>query len=140
LWPLPTKPENGGRVVSTVTNDPPKPGSAEPLEPQLGLHARSNDQNSQVYGPGKFVVTQAEMLEHDSHEACSSIESRTPVIKETPDNCDIDLYEPKPPKVLMENPNATPLELRSQIQLYATTEYVLLSVIASMHLGLLTFI
>lgn len=31
-------------------------------------------------------------------------------------------WVPKPPKVLMENPNATPLELRSQIQLYATNE------------------
>ncbi|CDO68138.1 hypothetical protein BN946_scf185003.g10 [Trametes cinnabarina] len=35
---------------------------------------------------------------------------------------DMDYWEPKPPKVLMEDPNATPLELRAQIQLYATTE------------------
>lgn len=34
-------------------------------------------------------------------------------------------WVPKPPKVLMEDPNTTPLELRSQIQLYATNEYVL---------------
>lgn len=31
-------------------------------------------------------------------------------------------WVPKPPKVLMEDPNATPLELLSQIQLYATNE------------------
>lgn len=31
-------------------------------------------------------------------------------------------WEPKPPKVLMENPLATPLELRAQIQIYATNE------------------
>lgn len=35
-----------------------------------------------------------------------------------------DSWEPKPPKVMMEDPNATPLELRSQIQHYATNEYV----------------
>ena len=31
-------------------------------------------------------------------------------------------WEPKPPKVLMDDPEAVPLELRSQIQLYATNE------------------
>ncbi|GJE84268.1 alpha/beta-hydrolase [Phanerochaete sordida] len=31
-------------------------------------------------------------------------------------------WEPKPPKVLMEDPNEQPLELRSQIQLYAMNE------------------
>lgn len=35
---------------------------------------------------------------------------------------DIDLWEPKPPKVRMDDPKAIPLELRSQIQLYATME------------------
>ena len=35
---------------------------------------------------------------------------------------DPDFWEPKPPKVLMNDPNARPLELRSQIQLYATNE------------------
>ncbi|KAH9844100.1 alpha/beta-hydrolase [Rhodofomes roseus] len=33
-----------------------------------------------------------------------------------------DFWEPKPPKVLMDDPHARPLELRSQIQLYATNE------------------
>lgn len=31
-------------------------------------------------------------------------------------------WEPKPPKVLMEDPDTTPLELLSQIQIYATNE------------------
>jgi hypothetical protein len=39
-----------------------------------------------------------------------------------PDLDDIDPLEPRPPKVLMKNPGHTPLELRSQIQHYATTE------------------
>lgn len=34
----------------------------------------------------------------------------------------IDAHEPKPPKVLMENPGDVPLELQSQIQIYATNE------------------
>ena len=35
----------------------------------------------------------------------------------------LSFWEPKPPKVLMEDPNEQPLELRSQIQLYAMNEY-----------------
>jgi hypothetical protein len=38
------------------------------------------------------------------------------------DDLEIEQWEPKPPKILMENPNAIPLELRSQIQMYASTE------------------
>jgi hypothetical protein len=34
----------------------------------------------------------------------------------------ISFWEPKPPKVFMKDPNAKPLELRGQIQLYATNE------------------
>lgn len=32
-------------------------------------------------------------------------------------------WEPKPPKVLMKDAEAQPLELKGQIQLYATNEY-----------------
>lgn len=45
--------------------------------------------------------------------------------KSIADDHDIDLWEPKPPKVLMEDPASVPLELRSQIQQYATTEYAI---------------
>lgn len=34
----------------------------------------------------------------------------------------VDRWQPKPPKVLMNNPEDPPLELKSQIQLYAATE------------------
>lgn len=34
----------------------------------------------------------------------------------------IEAHEPKPPKVLMENSDDVPLELQSQIQIYATNE------------------
>ncbi|KAH7914422.1 Alpha/Beta hydrolase protein [Hygrophoropsis aurantiaca] len=39
-----------------------------------------------------------------------------------PDFDDLEFWQPKPPKVLMNDPTDVPLELRSQIQLYATTE------------------
>lgn len=43
--------------------------------------------------------------------------------KITVDDDDRDnIWRPKPPKVLMENPKETPLELRAQIQHYATNE------------------
>ncbi len=40
------------------------------------------------------------------------------------DDLGIEHWEPKPPKILMENPNAIPLELHSQMQMYASTEWV----------------
>jgi hypothetical protein len=39
-----------------------------------------------------------------------------------PEDYDVDHWEPRPPKVQMNDPNAVPLELHAQIQLYATTE------------------
>lgn len=39
-----------------------------------------------------------------------------------PDLDDINFWQPNPPKVLMKNPRDVPLEIRSQIQHYATTE------------------
>jgi hypothetical protein len=45
--------------------------------------------------------------------------SKTPV---GPTLEDLSAWEPKPPKVLMDDPQAVPLELRAQIQLYATNE------------------
>ncbi|KAG1815580.1 uncharacterized protein BJ212DRAFT_1357329 [Suillus subaureus] len=47
---------------------------------------------------------------------------RGPSSDSIPDLDDIDFWQPTPPKVLMKNPRDVPLELRSQIQHYATTE------------------
>jgi hypothetical protein len=44
------------------------------------------------------------------------------LVSTIPDLDNIDFWEPRPPKVLMKHPGGTPLELRSQIQHYATTE------------------
>ena len=38
---------------------------------------------------------------------------------------DIDFWQPKPPKVLMNNPRDVPLEMHSQIHMYAATKYSL---------------
>jgi hypothetical protein len=35
---------------------------------------------------------------------------------------DIDFWQPKPPKILMNNPRDVPLEMHSQIHTYAATE------------------
>lgn len=59
----------------------------------------------------------------DDSAANSPVEGKKPVesrrSKEAKES-----WEPKPPKVLMENHEETPLELRSQIQMYATNECV----------------
>ena len=68
------------------------------------------------------ITTQEEMVREnpDSREANDSTylhpspDSRTGEAYET--------WEPKPPKILMEDLNASPLEILEQIQLYATNE------------------
>jgi hypothetical protein len=59
------------------------------------------------------------MLRHSDDQDDSEASGNSSTDGEDPD---IDLWEPKPPKVLMEDPSAVPLELCSQIQQYATTE------------------
>lgn len=77
------------------------------------------------------VETQKEMMSHDNNEkdAPGCAEAARPsdhAIKESDPESDETLmfWEPKPPKVLMNDPNESPLELRSQIQLYAMNEWV----------------
>lgn len=94
--------------------------------------------------PGRPLKTQEEMLSPESGVPLNVIDAPLPdgrnsvspvtVASNSPiswqsgstspagDSSDISLLEPKPPKILMQNPHAIPLELRSQIQLYATTE------------------
>ncbi|KAF8165523.1 lipase/esterase [Crassisporium funariophilum] len=139
LWPLPSQPGKGGRVVPTETNEPPVPGKPDTLKPTLSRLQKEETENE----PGEPVKSQQEMLDdHNSPVAESPKESneregephsRNPSeptstggssddTQVEEDAYDIDHWEPKPPKVLMEDPNAVPLELRSQIQMYATTE------------------
>jgi hypothetical protein len=39
-----------------------------------------------------------------------------------PDIADLDFWQPKPSKVLMDNPRDIPLEMCSQMHMYAATE------------------
>jgi hypothetical protein len=77
------------------------------------------------------VKTQEEMMSHDDDEkdnapgrAEASRWSDQQAIRDSDPQYDeiLSCWEPKPPKVLMNDPNDSPLELRSQIQLYATNE------------------
>ena len=49
---------------------------------------------------------------------------KSPAAANSSEDGDTEYWEPKPPKVLMDHKDKVPLELRSQIQQYAMTEYV----------------
>ncbi|KAI0677037.1 alpha/beta-hydrolase [Trametes maxima] len=146
LWPVHPKPEGGyTRAIPTQTNPPPPPGHADKLKPDDGRQTDQADKRleqsiqkgEEVHAadlqdsPGD-IGSQKEMLaDHPKSRSGSPAESDS-TREETnlkqdnewgPSYDSVrDFWEPKPPKVLMEDPNATPLELRAQIQLYATTE------------------
>ncbi|KAJ7240331.1 Alpha/Beta hydrolase protein [Mycena haematopus] len=67
-------------------------------------------------GDGRVVRTKKD----DSETPAPTSYSKNSEIDDLNDY-DVEL-EPRPPKVQMRDPNATPLELHAQIQLYATTE------------------
>ncbi|KAJ6598872.1 Alpha/Beta hydrolase protein [Mycena vulgaris] len=108
LWPVDPLPKGKGRVVPAESDDlPPEPGHADQLRP---TKARVEEENA----------------ENDSNQirreaSTSELHSSGAEIADS-DDYDIDHWEPRPPKVQMNDPNAVPLELKSQIQLYATTE------------------
>lgn len=140
LWPNPTLPESGGRMVHTVTNKPPQPGHADVLKPSHERLERPPKVEGEVYGPGEIVMSQQATL--DEHDISSDEKNRNGNTKEKSivsrttssapvsstsrnlEDDEIERWEPKPPKVLMENSSSIPLELRSQIQMYASTECV----------------
>ncbi|KAH7931203.1 alpha/beta-hydrolase [Leucogyrophana mollusca] len=141
LWPIDLI-NDDGRVVRTQTNPPPKPGHADILWPEEGRKNESaqrwprnaeeqanageagNWESSDQLGSNEKPKSQEEMMAVDrgKDDVETTIgrgpESPTGI----PDPDDIDFWQPKPPKVFMNNPLDVPLELRSQIQLYATTE------------------
>ncbi|KAF9057965.1 hypothetical protein BJ165DRAFT_1424900 [Panaeolus papilionaceus] len=138
LWPVPPNTPEGGRVCPASSNAPPKPGDADTLKPDPDrLSRREGDLQKLTEDPGTTVENQSEMLSNgpreddlpvgnghgDIHPAGrdeSANNSRT----SDASNNEEDFYrwEPKPPKVLMKDPDTIPLELRSQIQMYAATE------------------
>ncbi|THH31314.1 hypothetical protein EUX98_g2870 [Antrodiella citrinella] len=143
LWPVDTLPEDGRtRVLPAPTNPPPRPGHADTLKPSS---SRVKDQLEQRIEQGKSegraahsaelrdesVGNQEEMLrdmtpeerEGGSKSAASSESGADSQDGNKPGyDTELDFWEPKPPRVLMNDPEARPLELHSQIQLYAATE------------------
>ncbi|KAF8076580.1 alpha/beta-hydrolase [Lyophyllum atratum] len=129
LWPMdPLKGE--ARVVASKYNPPPEPGHADTLKPSKDRFSEAESRDD-VSAAVEIIQTQAEMLHEGAKADTTRIQDNTEISRppssqktaeEDKDDYDIDLWEPKPPKVMMGDPDAVPLELRSQIQLYAATE------------------
>ena len=119
VWPVETQPSHDGRIRPSESPPPPKPGHADTLIPSNERIAK--DALGCKHG-SKTGVSQKDMLElnGDASQINGSVNVNSQPCN---DNVDKSWY-PKPPKVLMDDPNTVPLELRSQIQLYATNEYV----------------
>lgn len=144
MWPIHPVPPNGEpRAIPTKTNPPPPPGHADTLRPskerlvdQVEQRTEQSAEENRPVSAGDLeeenVKTQKTMLREDNDEK-NNLPQQPPkvspalsqkVVRDDDPNYDDALYfwEPKPPKVLMDDPNATPLELRSQIQIYAMNE------------------
>ncbi|GBE80022.1 alpha/beta-hydrolase [Sparassis crispa] len=148
LWPIQPLPEGGRtRVIPTKTNPPPRPGHADTLEPdparlkrqlrqrmergQKGtpVHAHDLQEDDAQIESQQDMLNRANSDDEEGPRRCAdadgpTCDGDTHLDQEAHTDYDIalDMFEPKPPKVLMENPGERPLELRSQIQVYATTE------------------
>lgn len=132
-------PEGGSRVAPSKSNPPPKPGHADTLKPSQE-RVNADVTNEPDTGINEAVKTQSEMLDSSSTDTPggitekddssrsasngqdSSHPSSKTIVEEGDEEYNVDFWEPRPPKVLMEDPDTVPLELRAQIQLYATTE------------------
>lgn len=110
--PIGSKQETSSSSASSVPLTSQKKASlfdGGKCDPAGGRHGRGRDQNrssSNAMPTDDFAVDNG----------------RGPSLDSIPDLDDVDFWQPSPPKVLMKNPRDVPLELRSQIQHYATTE------------------
>ncbi|KAJ7781052.1 Alpha/Beta hydrolase protein [Mycena metata] len=108
LWPVDPLPTTDGRVGPATNDPPPDPGHADQLRPTKDrVKAEADD------------AADGEPNEASSSKS-GSPSSGAELADE--DDYDIDFWEPRAPKVQMNDPNSVPLELHAQIQLYATTE------------------
>lgn len=113
LWPIDLLPPKDGRVQPSKSNPPPEPGHADTLKPSASRLQREQR-------PKKLPQSDASNV--------SAAKSSTPTDQGGHSDDDPSKgiqygdFQPKPPKVLMDNKDDIPLELKSQIQLYATTE------------------
>ncbi|KAK1231819.1 hypothetical protein PQX77_005033 [Marasmius sp. AFHP31] len=119
LWPIhPIAPQEG-RIGPTKSTPPPDPGHADTLKPS---GARVQDDKEDGKTDSRGVVETQEEMQQETSEGRNSKEGDVKDDSGDSSDDDLDRWEPKPPKVLMKDPEAVPLELRSQIQLYATNE------------------
>ncbi|KAG5652411.1 hypothetical protein H0H81_005059 [Sphagnurus paluster] len=119
LWPVESLPQGDGRVVCSKSNGPPQPGRSDTLKPSYS-RVDNVDNGGDITMSGEKVQNQREMYEDVTEDTTTPSSGDSP--EQSVDEYNIDFWEPKPPKVLMDDPDAVPLELRAQIQLYATTE------------------
>ena len=124
-------------VATTETNPPPVPGHADETKPSPKRDHIAEALPQELL-PQDKVPTQASMVKltnviesadwvdtmNTEADRANRVQVEHPPGIETSDARSLSIreHEPKPPKVLMENPDDVPLELRSQIQIYATNE------------------
>ncbi|KAJ7284012.1 Alpha/Beta hydrolase protein [Mycena rebaudengoi] len=121
LWPVDPLATKNSRVIPSKDNPPPEPGHADQLRPTRSRVREEEEGNDAEGSVGTQKQMQIASGPSSSSSSSSSSLSSTGSRAETAESVDV-TWEPRPPKVLMKDPNAVPLELRSQIQLYATTE------------------
>ena len=138
MWPVDPQTEHG-RVTESESPPPPKPGHTDTLTPNKerlkqalseddrdgmsqGDMGRGYAGTSRCVAPSEPVsVTPGEVPRATDFAKTNKAESQPLDDKKVEEMKEA--WDPKPPKVLMDDASATPLELRSQIQLYATNEY-----------------
>ncbi|KAI0787047.1 hypothetical protein BC629DRAFT_1593579 [Irpex lacteus] len=152
IWPIEPLPKTArSRVTPTETNPPPEPGHADTLNPTATRLSeqveqrleKTVEQDSSEGTQGVIhasdikeenVQNQKEMLQNSreyeepsgkplsrGHQDEGSQSPQETLAQGGSDDVR-SFWEPKPPKVLMKDAEAQPLELKGQIQLYATNE------------------
>lgn len=152
LWPVrPLADEQNPRIRKTQTSVPPPPGHADTLDPsskrieeQDALRDEAREAHVSIsevearHADGSEQKPQKEMLQDAGIDPVDFTGDVTRKSGQTtqvgspdadasaggtePTEEDLDRWEPKPPKVLMDDPEAVPLEVLSQIQQYAMNE------------------
>lgn len=122
---LPTDAEKHGDSMPVGSKQETSSGSASSV-PLKSQEKASLFDGGKCYPPGGGHGRGREQNKNPSNaipiDDLAVNNKRGPSSDSIPDLDDIDFWQPNPPKVLMKNPQDVPLELRSQIQHYATTE------------------
>ncbi|KII94934.1 hypothetical protein PLICRDRAFT_33764 [Plicaturopsis crispa FD-325 SS-3] len=120
LWPVePLPPAGSARIMPAKRGPPPEPGHADTLTPSTDRVKKDVEKSREGKDTIGEELGRAGSQEEKVQGTGAGDVEKAPSL---PDADDIDFWQPKPPKVLMDDPHAVPLELRSQIQLYATNE------------------